>query len=178
MVLTAAADRGSYESNRDVESVIDTVIDMLVVAHSSIVGFSGSDFQNIAQLYCSDWPFIEMEKPVQEIFFPAIGDLTRLIQTGGMSMGECVGQCLALHGQGRTADAMLLEKAAIEIAEAKNMRDEKLFSLHHNLAAHLLMDGHPYEASLYGEKAKALIPDSNEVKLLFDAIKKAMGHAN
>jgi hypothetical protein len=180
MALTPDDDGRLYHSNvnRGAESVIDAVIDMLILAHGAIVGFSGSTFQNMARLYGAHYPVVALEKPLQEIVFPALGSLKRQIETGGLAMGECVSQSLALHGQGRKADAMQLEKAAIEYAELRNMRDMNLFLLHHNLAAHLLMDGHPFEASLYGEKAKALIPDSKEVNLLFDAIRKAMDHAH
>jgi len=180
MALTADDDGRLYHSNidRNADSVLDGVIDMLILAHGSIVGFSGSTFQNMARLYGSHAPLVSIEKPEQEIMFPALSTLKRMVQTGTLSLGDCIGQAIGLNQQGRKADAIALERFALEYAQANNIRDGHIFLLHHNVGAHLLNEGAPYEASLYAEKALALVPDSNQARTLLTTALQVMHRAD
>ena len=177
MALTADDDGRMYHSNidRNADSVVDAVIDMLILAHSSIVGFSGSTFQNMARLYGTHAPVVILAKPDKQIDFLSLSSSTRMLQTGNLTLSDCVGQCIELYNQGRQSTAIALAKLAIERAESHGIRDINTFLLHYNLGAHLLNDGHPYEASLYAEKAKALMPDSIEANTLLDMSHKLVG---
>jgi hypothetical protein len=177
MALTADDDGRMYHSNidRNADSVVDAVTDMLILAHSSIVGYSGSTFQNMARLFGQHAPMVAIAKPAQAIEFLALSSAVRMIQAGSLALSACVGQGIELFNQGHRSSAIALEKAAIEHAEARALRDVNLFLLHYNVAAHLLSDGHPYEASLYAEKALALMPASNEAVTLLNMTRSARG---
>ena len=158
--VTADDDGRLYHSNinRNAESVIDAVVDMLILAHSSIVGFSGSTFQNMAKLYGMHAPMVALERPTLEISYLSLNTAFRMIQNGVMSLGDALSHAAALYSSGRKTDAIQLEKTAIEYGRTKGIRDVNLFVLHYNLAAHLINEGFPYEASLYLEKAVELQP--------------------
>jgi hypothetical protein len=175
--LTADDDGRLYHSNidRNADSVIDAVIDMLILAHSSIVGFSGSTFQNMARLYGTHAPMVPVAKPALEVSYLSLNTASRMIQSGAMSLGEALSHAAALYSAGRKVDAIQLEKAAIEYGRTKGMNDVNLFVLHYNVAAHLINGGAPYEAGLYLEKALVLIPDHAESKALLIAARQRSG---
>ena len=177
MALTADDDGRMYHSNidRNADSVVDAVIDMLILAHSAIVGFSGSTFQNMARLFGTYAPIVALAKPSPEIDFLALSSAMRMIKAGSLSLNDCVNHGNGLYNQGRKSAAIALEKASIEYAESNGLRDANLFILHYNVAAHLLTEGHAYEASLYAEKAIALIPTNKEAETLLLMIQKAKG---
>ena len=59
---------GNIQRNED--AVIEGAIDMLILAHSRIVGFSGSTFQKIARTLGSVAPLMNVERPIEiPVFF-------------------------------------------------------------------------------------------------------------
>jgi tetratricopeptide (TPR) repeat protein len=178
--LTADDDGRLYPCNidRNAESVIDAVIDMLILAHGSIVGFSGSTFQNMARLYGAHAPMVSVEKPKLEIIYVSLNTSLGLMRTGAMSLGDVSSCAVALYNAGRKLDAIQLERAAIEHGRTKGINDINLFVLHYNLAAHLINGGFPFEASLYLEKALALVPGHAESKTLLTAARLRAGQAD
>ncbi len=54
---------------RKEEAVVEGAIDMLILAHSQIVGFSGSTFQKIARTLGMICPVMVIERPVEFSFF-------------------------------------------------------------------------------------------------------------
>ena len=175
--LTADDDGRLYHSNidRNAESVVDAVIDMLILAHSTIVGFSGSTFQNMARLYGTHAPMVALAKPTLKISYLSLSTAYRMIQAGAMSLGEALSHAATLYGSGRKADAIQLEKTAIEYGRTQGISDVNLFVLHYNLAAHLINEGFPYEASLYLEKALDIIPNHAESKVLLATARQRSG---
>lgn len=178
--LTSDDDGRMYHSNidRSAASVIDGVIDMLILAHSSIVGFSGSTFQNMARLCGEHAPIVRLPKPAVGIQFLAFSTARQMLRAGNLPLSECVTLGITLFNQGRRSAAIALEKEAIEYARTKGIMDAHTFLLHHNAAAHLIQDKHPYEASLYAEKALLMLPDSTEAKNLLAAANQAVNHAH
>ena len=166
--LTADDDGRLYHGNinRNAESVIEAVIDMLILAHSSIIGFSGSTFQNIARLYGTYAPIVPLAKPALEINYLSLSSACRMIQTGAMPLGDAVSHAAQLFSLGRRADAIQIEKTAIEYGRAKGISDVSLFLLHYNLGAHLINEGFPNEASLYLDNALDIIPNNSEAHAL------------
>jgi tetratricopeptide (TPR) repeat protein len=177
MALTADDDGRLYHSNidRNADSVVDAVIDMLILAHSSIVGFSGSTFQNMARLYGIHAPLVSIERPPVEMAFVAQSNYERMVQSGALSLADCVGHFSTLYNEGRKAAAIALEKKAIESGLAKGQRDSNMFVLHYNLAAHLINEQRCYEASLYLEKALGLIPDHAQTMQLLALARQRAG---
>ncbi len=76
-------DGRSYHGNikRDKASVIDGAIDMLILAHSQIVGFSGSTFQTMARNLGQYWSKLNWEKPEALEVFP-MREIQRQIEHG------------------------------------------------------------------------------------------------
>lgn len=166
--LTADDDGRVYSSNidRNAASVIDAVIDMLVLAHSEIVGFSGSTFQNMARLIGVQAPLLAMARPQQAIEYLSLGNAERMVRNGALSAGDCVGQALKLHAEGRVDDAIRLQKIALEHAVVQGLRDVNVLVLHYNLAVHLLNASQPYEATVYLERASVFFPDNAQIQEL------------
>ena len=179
MALTADDDGRMYHSNidRNAESVIDAVIDMLILAHSSIVGFSGSTFQNMARLYGAHAPLVRLAKPPTEIQFVAQSTYERMLQAGTLPLSDSAGHFSTLYNQDRKAAAISLEKKAIEYGQVRGQRDGSMFVLHYNLAAHLINEGQPYEASLYLEKALHLVPEHAQAIELLSLARQRSGLA-
>jgi hypothetical protein len=159
--LTTDDDGRLYNSNidRNAESVVDAAIDMLILAHSCIVGFSGSTFQNMARLYGTHAPLVDLAKPRQEITYFSLKSATRMIRSGTMSLGEALNHGASLYAAGRKKDAIALEKISIDYGASQGARDINFFALHYNHAAHLINEGMPYEAGLYLERALIIYPD-------------------
>jgi hypothetical protein len=178
--LTADDDGRMYHSNidRSSGSVIDGVIDLLILAHSSIVGFTGSTFQNMARLCGDHAPIVHQPKPAVGIQFLALSTARQMLRAGNLPLSECVTLGISLFNQGRKSAAIVLEKDAIEYSRTKGIVDANTFLLHHNAAAHLIQNNHPYEASLYAEKALVMFPDSLEAKNLLAAANLAVTHAH
>jgi hypothetical protein len=175
--LTADDDGRLYHSNidRNADSVIDAVIDMLILAHGSIVGFSGSTFQNMARLYGTHAPMVAVAKPTQEVSYLSLNTAIRMIRAGAMTLADAVTQGATLDASGRKDDAIALHKLAIEIGVAKGTSDINLFVLHYNVAAYLLNDARPYEARLYLEKALDMQPDHTATSKLLGTAKQRCG---
>jgi len=72
LAITKDEDGRAYYGNiqRSRQSVIDAAIDMLILAHSQIVGFSGSTFQTIARNIGEHWKAREWQKPIAIPYFP------------------------------------------------------------------------------------------------------------
>ena len=177
MALTADDDGRVYHSNidRNADSVIDAVIDMLILAHSSIVGFSGSTFQNMARLFGSHAPMVPLGRPAAEIAFIAQSSFDRMLQSGALTLADCIGHFSTLYNEGRKSAAIALEKKAIGNAMAKGQRDSNMFVLHYNLAAHLINEQRCYEASLYLEKALTIIADHPQTLQLLALARQRSG---
>ena len=156
---TADDDGRVYHSNidRTAASVLESVIDMLILAHSEIVGYSGSTFQNIARLYGLHAPLVTLHRPENEIAYLAQNTLVRQLRSGALAPTACIGVFVALYEVGRKEAAIELEAAALEIFKHQGLNDSGVFILHYNLAAHLLNVGQPYRARLYLEAASRMM---------------------
>ena len=175
--LTHDDDGRPYHSNidRNAESVVAAVVDMLILAHSAIVGFSGSTFQNIARLLGVHAPLLSIAKPEAAIDFPSLNMLTRSLQNGSLALGECVEKGRQLFDVGRTQAAIEFEKLCLEKAASDGVRDLNAFVLHYNLGTHLVQTGLPYEAALYLEKALQLHPGQPQAQSLLDLARRRAG---
>ena len=83
LALSKDEDGRAYHGNiqRDKASVIDGAIDMLILAHSQIVGFSGSTFQTMARNLGQYWSKLNWEKPETLKVFP-MREIQRQIEFG------------------------------------------------------------------------------------------------
>ena len=175
---TADDDGRVYHSNidRTATSVLEAVIDLLILAHSEIVGFSGSTFQNIARLYGQHAPMIALDRPDNEINYVAKNTLVRQMHSGALTPTASVGVFSELYDGGRRDAAIELEAAALEVFKHQGMDDSGIFILHYNLAAHLLNVGQPYRAKLYLEAASRMMPSHAPTRQLLELASARTGN--
>jgi hypothetical protein len=164
--LTADDDGRLYHSNidRSADSVVDAVIDLLILAHSEIVGYSGSTFQNIARLYGAHAALVAIQKPTVPIDYVAQNTVERQIHGGVLTPLACANVCVSLYNQGRKHAAIALETLALEVYKVRGHSDPGFFVLHYNLAAHLLNEGQPYRATLYLQAALQWMPGHTQTQ--------------
>ena len=86
LALSKDEDGRTYHGNiqRDKASVIDGAIDMLILAHSQIVGFSGSTFQTMARNLGEHWTKLEWPRPKALDVFP-MREIQRQVEHGHIS---------------------------------------------------------------------------------------------
>jgi len=98
-----------YHGNiqRGKASVIEAVIDMLILAHGNIVGYSGSTFQQMARLIGSESPLLNWPKP-RPLMFHSPTELKRQISAGVLSSDALIQSCNQMGTNGHIADAIEL----------------------------------------------------------------------
>jgi tetratricopeptide (TPR) repeat protein len=173
---TADDDGRVYHGNidRSAASVVEAVIDLLILAHSAIVGYSGSTFQNIARLYGRHAPLLAWEQPMA-IEYGAMGTWQRQLQAGVLVAGQCVELAMALAAQGEVRRAITLEKLALERWQPSASTDINVLTLQYNLAAHLLNAGQPVEAIGRLHTALEYFPDQPQLTQLLDNARQRAG---
>ena len=170
---TADDDGRVYHGNidRSADSVREAVIDLLVLAHSEIVGYSGSTFQNIARLYGVYAPLLPLARPTP-IAYGAMGTWHRQLLAGALSAGQAVELALDLAAKGQTQRAIALEKLALERWQAEASTDISVLVLQYNLGAHLLNDGKPVEAISRLQTALAYFPGHAQLTQLLETARQ------
>ena len=175
---TADDDGRVYHGNidRSADSVIEAVIDLLVLAHSEIVGYSGSTFQNIARLYGVYAPLLPLARPTP-IEYGAMGTWQRQLLAGALSAGQAVDVALDLAAKGQMARAIALERLALERWQPVAPTDISVLVLQYNLGVHLLNDGKPVEAMSRLQTALAYFPGHAQITQLLELVRQRVSLA-
>lgn len=107
--LQADDDGRTYHGNiqRGKASVIEAVIDMLILAHGEIVGYSGSTFQQMSRLIGAEAPLLTWAKPTP-LTFHSINELKKQISAGVLSCDALIQACNQIGIAGQIADAIEL----------------------------------------------------------------------
>jgi len=92
---------------RNKQAVIEGVIDLLILAHSQIVGYSGSTFQKMARLIGESCPLVLIEKPNQLNYFSPT-EIQRQIKAGQLSAAMLISLCNKIGTQGDIQEAIAL----------------------------------------------------------------------
>ena len=173
---TADDDGRLYYGNidRSAASVVEAVIDLLILAHSSIVGYSGSTFQNIARLYGQHAPLLSLQQP-HPLEYVAMGTWQRQLQAGVLAAGQCVELAIELAGKGEIQRAITLEKLALERWQPTAGNDINVLTLQYNLSAHLLNSGQPVEAISRLQAALENFPNHAQLTQLLDSARQRVG---
>jgi hypothetical protein len=102
-------DDRSYFGNifRGKDSVIEGVIDLLILSHSEIVGYSGSTFQKIARTLGEVSPLLSLEKP-SPLNYVSAREARRRLDAKTLSCAELISLCNGLGVQGDMLEAMAL----------------------------------------------------------------------
>jgi hypothetical protein len=122
-------DERTYYGNifRSKDSVIEGTIDMLILAHSEIIGYSGSTFQRMARLIGELNPIIAIEKPLELQYF-SVTETSRRIQSKLMPTDLLLQVCNTVHSQGNINDAINLLQLGYEY-ESGTGKNAILFTL-------------------------------------------------
>jgi hypothetical protein len=129
--------------SRGKESVVEGVIDLLILAHSEIVGYSGSTFQRISKLIGDISPVIKIEKPKQ-LDYVSPNEVLRRLNNRMISANELISLCNKMGIQGDMQEAIsILQKATAAF-------DGPAFcSLLHTLGVFFLNQNLPKVANIY-----------------------------
>jgi hypothetical protein len=146
----------TYHSNveRGAQSVIDAVIDMLLLAHSTILGFSGSTFQSAARIIGDNCPIVSISRP-SEIKFLSLGDEIRKLKLGRATVIDIIDTGNKLSADGRAKDAVAFFKASLDHTASQN-----LAPIYFNIAVALMeVSGATLEAQIFSDKSVEASPD-------------------
>ncbi len=128
--LQADDDGRIYHGNiqRGKASVIEAVIDMLILAHGNIVGYSGSTFQQMARFIGAESPLLNWPKPTP-LLFQSPTELKRQISAGVITSDELIQSCNQMGIHGQIADAIELLQFS-----TSNFKASDLNSILHTLS--------------------------------------------
>lgn len=141
-------DDRTYHGNifRGKDSVIQGTIDMLILAHSDIVGYSGSTFQSMARMIGEINPLVSIARPEPFEFF-AKSEIKKRIDNGLISLHDFMKMCAVVSDQfGRPEAITLLEYYYEKCA------DSDLPFLLYTLGVYCLNDERPRMAAIQLEK--------------------------
>ena len=134
-----------YGSNikRGMKSVIEAAVDMLILAQSQIIGFSGSTFQRIAKLIGEVNPALPWDKPLP-LSFIINSEVKRQIHSKLFPFSALIEICNKVSAKGNLDQAIeLLQYATSYYSESEN------FLIFHNLSIFYLNKGQSQIARVY-----------------------------
>jgi FkbM family methyltransferase len=134
------------------ESVIDAAIDLLILGHSSIVGFSGSTFQSMARLLGDHYNLLEWNRPGHLQIYPP-SEILRQLSASRINAAQLIQIAGTWSQDIRESTALHTMQAALEIFEG----DEKLQILF-ALAQIAKNNNQPFLASIYLRELIRLAP--------------------
>jgi len=149
-----------YYSNirRGREATLEGVVDLLILGQSQIVSFTGSTFQSVARLNGKRGELSGLEKPPL-IHFTAVGDISRMVKTRQIALGQFLGVCEELVSTDRVGDAVSLLQEALE-QEVGMSRFVVLF----NLGVYHMKLARNQQAMIFFRAALEISPESSEAK--------------
>jgi hypothetical protein len=145
--------RVSYGNiQRSREAMIEGTIDLLILAHSEIVGFSGSTFQRMARLLGDVAPLVGISRPARLPYFSFV-EMTQQIERQLIEPMLLTQVCQTMAQNGDNTQALELMRLAFE-----RMTDPQRADIAHNLGVMLLNQNLPRQAALYLTAGLALQP--------------------
>ena len=132
---------GNIERSR--EAMIDGTIDLLILAHSQIVGYSGSTFQRMARLISDVCPLVPLDRPAA-LPFVSSKEIKRQLEARVLPLNALLQICNKVGVGGRVDQAIeLLQEAT------KFFTGQELCSLLHTLAVFHLNQGRGQMAKVH-----------------------------
>lgn len=132
---------GNIQRSR--EAMIEGTIDLLILAHSQIVGFSGSTFQRMAKLIGDVAPLVQMDRPPALPFFSFV-EMSLQIERQLIEPAVLLQVCQTMMQHGEAAQALDLMRMGFE-----RFTDAQRPDIAHSLGVMLLNQNQPRQASLY-----------------------------
>lgn len=170
--ITLDDDRRPYYSNveRQSSSVIEAVIDLLLLAHSSIVGYSGSTFQAVARMIGNIAP-LETREHLPEIEFLPLSDCLRQLHNRQLTSLDYLERSNQLSIKNSPEAAITFIKAALRYTHGITE-----FALRFNLALLLESKGSLSEAEAFIRLAISDYPTHPESYILAARILRALNN--
>lgn len=125
------------------EAVIEGTIDLLILAHSEIVGYSGSTFQRIAKMIGEICPLISINKPIH-INYASPKEVRSLLKRKLLQANELINLCNIIGKQGDMEEAIFI----LQIACSEFDGPEYL-EIIHTLGVFLLNQNQPKIAEIF-----------------------------
>ncbi len=132
---------GNIQRSR--EAMIEGTIDLLVLAHSQVVGFSGSTFQRMAKLIGDVAPLVSISRPNALPFF-SFTEMTQQVERQLIEPSVLMQVCQTMMQNGEAGQAIELMRMGFE-----RMADVQRPDIGHTLGVMLLNQNKPREAKLY-----------------------------
>ena len=170
LALSKDEDGRAYHGNiqRDKASVIDGAIDMLILAHSQIVGFSGSTFQTMARNLGQYWSKLNWEKPHALPIFPIREVKTQIWQANLPS------SILIQIANNWSAENSELNPCNVINESLDKYQGEELLQLLYALAQIAIRKGQIRLASIYLQEILRISPERLDPLLLLKKIKEKL----
>ena len=134
---------GNIQRSR--EAMIEGTIDLLVLAHSQVVGFSGSTFQRMAKLIGDVAPLVSISRPNALPFF-SFTEMTQQVERQLIEPSVLMQVCQTMMQNGEAGQAIELMQMGFE-----RMADAQRPDIGHTLGVMLLNQNQPRQAKLYFE---------------------------
>lgn len=128
---------------RGKEAVIEGAIDMLILAHSQIIGYSGSTFQRMAKIIGESCPLVSINKPIALKYFSPT-EIERQLRAKLLSSATLISLCNQIATQGDITEAITLLQQGCAHFEGSDYLD-----LLHVLGIFFLNQNQPKIAGLY-----------------------------
>lgn len=141
---------------RNKESVIEAIIDMLLLAHSEIIGYSGSTFQKIARTIGETSPIVSISKPPVFNYFSA-SEIKRKISLGLITADVIVQISIVIGTSGDMESAIDLLHFALETST-----DESQINILYTLGIFCLNTKKNHQALIYLQHLTWIKPDHAE----------------
>ena len=132
---------GNIQRGRD--AMVEGTIDLLILAHSQIVGFSGSTFQRMARLVGDAAPLVQIARPTALPYF-SFTEMAQQIERQLIDPGMLLQVCQTMMQNGEASQALDLMRMGFE-----RMTDAQRPDIAHSLGVMLLNQNQPRQASLY-----------------------------
>ena len=111
---------GNIQRNQD--AVIEGTIDMLILAHSEIVGYSGSTFQRMARLIGQQAPLLDLAKPAALTYY-SLTEIERQLQAKLISCETIIQIAHAVGIAGDTTNAIAILQTSLDYFDGTQLLD-------------------------------------------------------
>ena len=173
--------------NRSSNAIIDGLIDLLILSHSEIIGYSGSTFQSFARLFGEISPMVEIGRPPPLAFF-SFSDMSKQVRNRLIKPADLFSICKNMSNNANQLNSLELLRLAYESYDEVSLQE-----VSRELAVSLLNQNQPRQARLYLKSALEIDPENYsflvylafaeikldnvpKAKLCLEKAKKGVGH--
>jgi len=111
---------GNIQRNQD--AVVEGTIDMLILAHSEIVGYSGSTFQRMARLIGQQAPLLDLAKPAALTYY-SLTEIERQLQANLISCETIIQIAHAVGAAGDTKNGIAILQTSLAYFDGTQLLD-------------------------------------------------------